>query len=111
MRRLLPLDLIKELTYTARIVSGSDAVEMGLATHVSDTPREAALELAREIAGRSPSAVRAAKRLLEASGLVSEAEGLALEAEEQRLLLGSKNQIEAVMSTLEKRDANYLDPE
>ena len=40
-----------------------------------------------------------------------EAEGLALEAEEQRLLLGSKNQIEAVMSTLEKRDANYLDPE
>jgi len=111
LRRLLPLDLIKELTYTARIVSGSDAVEMGLATHVSDTPREAALQLAREIAGRSPSAVRAAKRLLEASGLVSEAEGLALEAEEQRLLIGSKNQIEAVMSTLEKRDANYLDPE
>ena len=111
LRRLLPLDVLKELTYTARIVSGSDAVGLGLATHVSDTPREAAFELAHEIAARSPSAVRAAKRLLEASGLVSQADGLALEATEQRKLLGSKNQIEAVMSNLEKREPKYIDPE
>ena len=111
LRRLLPLDVLKELTYTARIVSGEAAVELGLATHVSETPREAAFELAREIAGRSPHAVRAAKRLLEASGLLSEKEGLELEMEEQRKLIGSPNQVEAVLSNLEKRDPNYSDPE
>jgi enoyl-CoA hydratase/carnithine racemase len=59
LRRLVRLDVAKELTFTGRVISGREAAELGLATHLSDTPREAALELAREIAGRSPSAVRA----------------------------------------------------
>ncbi|MEK7839404.1 MAG: enoyl-CoA hydratase/isomerase family protein, partial [candidate division NC10 bacterium] len=52
LRRLTRLDVAKELTFTGRIVSGTEAVALGLATHVSDSPREAALGLAREIAGR-----------------------------------------------------------
>jgi enoyl-CoA hydratase/carnithine racemase len=110
LRYLLPLDVIKELTYTARVLSGSEAAELGLATHVSDTPREAAYELAREIAGRSPSAVRAAKRLLDAAPVVSPDEGLRLEAEIQKTVIGKPNQIEAVMANLEKRDPKFEDP-
>ena len=98
------------LVPTIRVVSGSEAVSLGLATHVSDTPREAAYELAREIAGRSPSAVRAAKQLLNQADLVSPGEGLALEAELQQGLIGGKNQIEAVLANLQKRDPEFDDP-
>ena len=51
------------LTFTARIFSGTEAGELGVATHVSATPLEDALALAAEIAGRSPEAVRGAKAL------------------------------------------------
>lgn len=111
LRRLLRLDVLKELTYTARIVSGEEAVSLGLATHLSDSPRDAAFELAREIASRSPNAIRAAKKLLDESGRVSVSEGLALEAKLQAGLIGKPNQIEAVKSNLEKRAPQYRDPE
>ncbi|MDH3211846.1 MAG: crotonase/enoyl-CoA hydratase family protein [Myxococcales bacterium] len=111
LRRLVRLDVAKELTYTGRIVSGSEAVELGLATRVSEAPREAALELAREIAAKSPDAIRAGKQLLDASGLVSLEDGLALEAKLQRSLIGQPNQAEAVRANLEKRPPTFQDPE
>lgn len=111
LRRLLRLDVLKELTYTARAVNGAEAVDLGLATHVSDKPLEAAFELAREIANRSPDAIRAAKTLLDETGRGSVSEGLALEAKLQAGLIGKPNQIEAVKSNLEKRAPQYRDPE
>ena len=57
-------DILRELTYTGRIFSAQEALSYGLATRVCDDPRAAAFEVAREIAGKSPDAVRAAKRLL-----------------------------------------------
>ena len=54
LRHLVRLDVAKELTFTGRVVSGREAVELGLATRVADDPRAAALALAREIAGKSP---------------------------------------------------------
>jgi enoyl-CoA hydratase/carnithine racemase len=107
LRRLLPLDVVKELTFTGRVVSGAEAVELGLATHLSESPRDDALELAREIASKSPDAIRAAKKLLNASGLVSLEEGLQLEAKLQGQLIGSPNQIEAVRANLEKRAPDF----
>ena len=68
LRHLVRLDVAKELTFTGRIVSGSEAVALGLATRVADDPRAEALALAREIAGKSPDAIRAGKRLLNAAG-------------------------------------------
>ena len=111
LRRLLRLDVLKELTYTARIVGGEEAVALGLATHVAESPREAAFELAKEIASRSPDAIRAAKTLLDESGRGGVPEGLALEAKLQAGLIGKPNQIEAVQSNLEKRAPQYRDPE
>jgi len=111
LRRLVRLDVAKELTFSGRIVPGTEAVELGLATQLSDTPREAAFELAREIAARSPDAIRAGKRLLNQSVRVSEEEGLRLEASIQTTLIGGKNQIEAVRANLEKRSPAFSDPE
>ncbi len=88
LRQLIRLDVFKELTYTGRIVSGTEAVAIGLATRVSDTPYEEAMKLAQEIASKSPDAIRADKKLLNASRLMSVAEGLKLEAELQKSVIG-----------------------
>jgi enoyl-CoA hydratase/carnithine racemase len=111
LRHLVRQDVARELTYTGRIVSGTEAVELGLATHVSETPHQDALELAREIAGKSPDAVRAAKLLLTTAPVVSTEEGLLLEEKLQRPLIGGRNQIEAVQANLQKRDPKFDDPE
>ena len=104
---LVGRDVAKELTYTARIVSGAEAVRIGLATRTDPDPLAAALALAREIAGRSPHAVRAAKRLLDLAGRVDLALGFAAEQEEIRALIGSPNQAEAVAARFEKRDPKF----
>ena len=53
---LVGRDVAKELTYTARVVSGEEAVRIGLATRTDRNPVAAALAMAAEIAGRSPTA-------------------------------------------------------
>jgi enoyl-CoA hydratase/carnithine racemase len=110
LRRLVRLDVAKELTFTGRILSGREAYELGLATHVSDTPLDDALKLAHEIASKSPEAVRAGKRLLNESGLGSVAEGLQLEEALQLGLIGKPNQIEAVQANMQKRAPRFNDP-
>jgi enoyl-CoA hydratase/carnithine racemase len=104
-------DVAKELTFTARTVDAAKALELGLVTRIADDPRAAALELAREIASKSPDAVRAAKRLLNDAWRAPAADGLALEAELQQRLLGSPNQIAAVQAALSDEPAEFADPE
>lgn len=110
LRHLVRLDIAKELTFTGRIVSGSEAAEIGLVTRVSETPREAALEMAHEIAGKSPSAIRTAKQLLRESRGVDHSAGLQIEARLQASLIGGSNQKESVLSNIEKRAASFEDP-
>jgi enoyl-CoA hydratase/carnithine racemase len=110
LRHLVRLDVAKELTFTGRIVSGTEAEQLGLVTRVAAAPRDAALATARDIAVRSPDAIRSAKQLLNAADLVSLEEGLRLEEKLQRALLGSPNQMEAVMANVEKRPPAFRDP-
>ncbi|MDQ6614079.1 MAG: crotonase/enoyl-CoA hydratase family protein [Actinomycetota bacterium] len=100
---LVGLDVAKELTFTGRMVTGEEAVRLGLATRLSETPREDALALAREIAAKSPSAVRAAKSLLDSAAQMSIGEGLLAEQRAQRNLIGSADQVEAMMAFIEGR--------
>jgi enoyl-CoA hydratase/carnithine racemase len=111
LRRLVRLDVAKELTFTGRVVDGAEAVRLGLATRVEADPLAAARALAAEIASRSPEAIRAGKRLLDTSGVVSVADGLQLEESLQRSLIGRPNQIEAVQANLGKRAPLFADPE
>ncbi len=110
LRNLVRLDVAKELTFSGRVISGSEAYELGLATRVSDHPLEDALELAREIAAKSPDAIRAGKKLLNASVQVSLEEGLRLEEKIQADLIGSPNQIESVRANLDKRPPSFQNP-
>lgn len=108
--RLVGIDVAKELAFTGRVVSGAQAAELGLVTHVADDPLAAAQELASEIASRSPHAVRAMKRLFNDSWTGSAGETLKLEAELQLGLLGTPNQLEAVRAGLTKEPAQFADP-
>jgi enoyl-CoA hydratase/carnithine racemase len=107
LRRLMPLDRVKELVLSGRRLNGEEALAYGLVTRLSPTPLEAALELGRLMATRNPDALRRGKRLLNNSALVSVRQGLLEESTASRELLGTANQLEAVMSTLEKRAPKY----
>jgi enoyl-CoA hydratase/carnithine racemase len=110
LRHLVRLDVAKELTFTGRKVSGEEAVALGLATRVEADPLAAARRTAHEIARRSPDAIRAGKRLLDATFVGSTDAGLLLEEEIQRQVLGKPNQLEAVMAGLQKRAPVFRDP-
>jgi enoyl-CoA hydratase/carnithine racemase len=107
--RLVGLDVAKELTFTGRMVSGEEAVHIGLATRVSGTPHDDAMALAGEIAAKSPDAIAGAKRLLNMAGRASLAEGFAEEASIQGAIIGSPNQREAVAASFENRDPRFDD--
>jgi enoyl-CoA hydratase/carnithine racemase len=109
--RLVPIDVAKEITYTGRIMSGAEAGELGLVTHVVEDPLAAAQELAREIAGRSPDAIRAAKELYDTTWQSNSPEkDLLLETELQVGLIGSENQMAAVIAGMKKEDPEFTDP-
>ncbi|MEC8886072.1 MAG: crotonase/enoyl-CoA hydratase family protein [Pseudomonadota bacterium] len=66
LKGLIGLDLAKELTLTARIFDGAYAKDIGLVTHLDDNPMIKAQALAEELIQRSPDALLAAKRVLDA---------------------------------------------
>lgn len=110
LRHLVGLERAKELILTGRKFTGVQAYEYGLVTTFSDNPKEEALEMARTIAGRNPEAVRAGKKLLNDAVFCSTYDGLVAESNCSRELLGTPNQIEAVVSTFERRDAQFSEP-
>lgn len=97
-------DVLMRLTLTAEILDGQAALQAGLMTEVADDPLARAEKLAQLIANRSPDMVRATKRLLRTSRTQTDDERLALEEKLQRRLLGTPNQMEAVMANLQRRD-------
>src|SRR3954447_11401690 len=101
-------DILRDLTYTGRIFSAQEAMTYSLATRICDDPRAAALDVAREIAGKSPDAIRAAKRMLNNLS-VDPGPALLAESVEQQKLLGSPNQTEAVRANMEKRAPKFAE--
>lgn len=107
--RLVGIDVAKELTFTARTIDAAEAARLGLITRLADDPLAAATELAQEIAGRSPDAVRRAKRLFNEGWAGSAAQTLALEAELQGELIGTPNQLAAMTAAMTKQTAQFTD--
>jgi enoyl-CoA hydratase/carnithine racemase len=101
-------DILRELTYTGRVFSAQEALSYGLASRICDDPLAAAFEVARDIAGKSPEAIRAAKRVLNNLS-VDPGPALLAESVEQMQLMGSPNQREAVSANIEKRAPRFAD--
>lgn len=104
---LLSVDKAKELAFTGRIISGSEACAVGLVTDIKEDPLASAIELAEQIAARSPQAIRAIKRLFDEAWHSNTGESLRLEATLQSTLMGAPNQLEAVMANLQKREPEF----
>jgi enoyl-CoA hydratase/carnithine racemase len=108
--RLVGIDVAKELALTARVVSGDEALAIGLVTRIADDPLAAARSLAAGIATKSPDAVRGVKRLFRDSWDRSPEQGLALEAAIQHRLIGSANQLAAVTAGMTGEAGAFADP-
>ena len=100
LKGLIGVDLAKELTLTARIFDAEYAKEIGLVTHLDNDPLAKANLIAEEILQRSPDAIMAAKRVLDAMEHQPE-KALRLEKLWQLKLLLGKNS-----SLARKKDKN-----
>jgi enoyl-CoA hydratase/carnithine racemase len=107
--RLVRPDVAAELLYTGRVVLAPEAQSLGLVTRLADDPHAAARALARDIASKSPHAIRADKRLLRGAIGASPKESFLLETELQLGLLGTPNQMEAVQAAMTKRAPSFVD--
>jgi enoyl-CoA hydratase/carnithine racemase len=108
-RGLMRDDVLRELTFTGRVFGADEGVANGALTRLDQEPHAAAMALAREIAGKSPDAVRGAKRLYNQAADDDAAALLRAESHEQKGLIGTGNQMEAVMANLEKRAPVFRD--
>ena len=111
LTRLVGIDVAKELTYTARVFSGREADRLGVVTQLSDGPLTDAITLARQIAARSPDAVRRAKTLFNEGWNGTPEKTLALEAKLQRELIGTPNQIAAMTAGITNQEPEFIDPQ
>lgn len=88
---LVGLDVAKKLAMTAEVVSGKEALDLGLVTGVDADPVAAAEALVVEIKAKSPDAVAAAKRLFDGARTSSARRTFARERIEQVILLATRN--------------------
>jgi len=105
--KLVRGDVLRLLTYTAQPVDAAQAERWGLITKLADDPLAAAMDLATTIAGKSPSAMKAAKRLT-AFAEINDADAVLLEeSREQSDLLGRPHQMEVIAAEFGKRPAVF----
>lgn len=105
--RIMPIDRAKELVFSGRILSGTEAREVNLVTEVADDPLARAYELANEWLKRSPDALKLGKQLLDETWSATRMEAFELEAALQTKLMGSPNQIESVRAGMAKEPPNF----
>lgn len=101
--QLMRSDALRQMIYTARPVTAEQGRDWGLVTQIHDDPLAAAQVLACEIAGKSPSAIRAAKRLIAVAESAGAADVLTTESAEQLGLIGKSEQLEVVAANLQGR--------
>lgn len=104
--RLLGLAKAKDLIFTARMLTATEALQWGVVDYVSTAPStgfDRALELARDIAKSAPLALRAAKQAVSRAVDLPLESGLDFERASYEVLLGTKDRIEALEAFKEKR--------
>jgi enoyl-CoA hydratase/carnithine racemase len=107
--KLVRGDVLRLMTYTAQPIDATQAERWGLVTQLADDPLAAAMELAATIAGKSPSAIKAAKRLAAFAETNGADEVLLEESREQAELLGRPHQMEVIAAEFGKRPAVFKD--
>lgn len=106
--RLVRADVLRLLTYSATPVTAEQALDWGMVTEIAADPQARATEIAAGIAGKSPSAIRAAKRLIaHAESGASDADILLAESREQADLIGQPHQTEVIRANRAGEPPNF----
>ena len=109
LRQRLPVHKAKELALTARMISGTEAYELGLVNAVvpADELDAATQAVVDAIAGGPPVALSLTKRELDNAASSSLAHALELEASAQSVNVQTDDMREALMAYIERRPANF----
>jgi methylglutaconyl-CoA hydratase len=111
--RLINPAVAKELIYTARVIDGGAAYNLGIVNHVvaqnssGDAAYLKSLDLAREILPNGPVAVRMAKRAINKGMQVDVGSGLAIEEACYAQLIPTRDRQEGLQAFNEKRKPQY----
>jgi enoyl-CoA hydratase/carnithine racemase len=109
LRQRLGVHKAKELAYTAKIISGSEAFAMGLVNAVvpADDLEHATREVVDTIAAGPPIALAMTKRELDHAGSTSLAHALEVEALAQSVNTNTSDMREAMMAYVERRTPDF----
>ena len=106
--KLVRSDVLRRLTYTADPIGADQALAWGMVTELAEDPLAAAMQLAEQIALKSPSGIRAAKRLIAyAESGASQTDVLMAESRAQSQLIGKPHQMEVIAAQFGKRAAKF----
>jgi len=113
LARVVGTSKAKELIFTGRVVSGSEAFDMGLVNHFvqqnqdGDAAYQRALEVAMEITPQGPVALRMAKQAINCGSEVNLSTGLQFEQACYAQVIPTKDRLEGLKAFREKRKPKY----
>lgn len=110
LTRLVGSSLAKELIFTARILNGRQAKELGIVNHVTKYPEtafEKSLEIAREILPNGPLGIKFAKVAINKGKEVDIYQGCAIERLCYSQVIPTKDRLEGLKAFVEKRKPDY----
>lgn len=105
--KLLSYDQALRLTLRADLINATEALSLGLVTQCVENPHAEALKWVKKLSITSPDATRFTKKLYREAWLSANSTNLKLEAYFQTKLVGTPNQMEAVLSNFEKRSPQF----
>jgi enoyl-CoA hydratase len=109
LSRLVGLGKARELIFTGKIITASEAKEIGLINQVADKEKlgAATWEIARNIAAKSPIIIKAAKLVVNKGFDSDLSSGLKLETMAQSFVFSTKDHLEGINAFLEKRAPEF----
>ena len=109
MSRLIGTSKTKELIYTARIVKGNEAYDLGILNKLvpAEELLSSAEELAKSIIKNAPLAVEKAKHVIQVGSELPLKNAIRLETEAEALLFSTEDKVEGMRAFVEKRKAVF----
>jgi len=106
--KLISYDQALYATLTSNLITATEAKSLGLVTICSKNPYDESTKWVKGISARSPEAIVSTKTLYKKAWSEKTTENVRLEALLQTKLIGSPNQMEAVLANIENRTPNFV---